>query len=148
VEYLRVLENRSALCARWIDQVGFHAGAAAEAALRARFDRAGKRRTLASMIDHAVSRKWITPERFTRIVLQQEEGARLSELSPEVAEASARYDWDRHLRVQLNAFRRVRNWHAHPESFNYVTPHMGYNLLEFSRDIICQLFPIPNANDA
>jgi hypothetical protein len=123
---------------------GFHAGAAAEAALRARFNAPSKKRTFASMIDQAVARKWITPERFRRIVLQKEEAARLSEISSDIGEAAARYDWNEHLRPQLAAFRSVRNWHAHPESLNYVTPHMGYDLLEFSSDIISQLFPRPD----
>lgn len=49
---------------------------------------------------------------------------------------------------QLERFRELRNWHAHPKEFSFGPPVHGFVALEFARDVLLQLFPARNSDAA
>lgn len=143
----------------------FHAGACAEMGLRKRLSDAPhlpvknlkKRKatrprapTFDEMLKEAVTRGWLHADQFTRV---RDRRARQHQLVELMRSSSVELPGDQPepedltalILRQLDNFRGIRNWQAHPDDFSYMPSGTGFVSLEFTRDLLVQLFPSESA---
>lgn len=117
-----------------------HAMTCVEMGLRVRYrsesDNPSSRASFADMLQKAVKRQWLTIDGFSRFNDIRENRPDLG--TPDLAQMLDQY---------LMSFRRIRNWHAHPDQFSYMIPSHGAATIRFARETLLQLFPVDDRMD-
>jgi hypothetical protein len=125
---------------------GVHADLCAEMGLRWRLKaELGPRASLNTMLNTAVEKGWLRAEGFTRMRNRHANRAWMRELLESIGHRMppdpGSEDLKEVVSSQLVNFRKLRNLHVHADGLSYMPPGTGYVSLEFSRDLLVQLFP-------
>ena len=123
-----------------------HADICAEMGLKRRLkEELGPKPTLHAMLTAAVEKGWLHADGFTRMRNRHANRAWMSELLERigypVAPAHEAEDLKELVTSQLANFRRLRNMWVHADGLSYMPSGTGYVALEFTRDLLVQLFP-------